>query len=237
MMARRGFGRAVLALLVGSAAAALSGCGSTDTLRYKMIVEVETPSSVKTGFAVREVAVRTPASMPMLGEDRGSTSVRGEAVAVDLPGGKTLFALLTGASGDVDYGARVADREGIWGGAQAGKLVQIWPRPPYPGSPKDHENYKRGHAMQYPMLVTFGDMADPKSVARVDPDNLAATFGPGVRLRRIMVAVTDEPVTTGIEKRLGWLLDLHGSYIDRSPIGNANNQGMSGMYFTTETFK
>jgi hypothetical protein len=55
------------------------------------------------------------------------------------------------------------------------------------------------------MLVTFTDIDDPKSVQRVDPANLAASFGPGIRLKRITVEVTDDDVTTGIEKRLRWL--------------------------------
>ena len=55
------------------------------------------------------------------------------------------------------------------------------------------------------MLVTFGDLSDPTSVEEIDPDDLAATFGEGVRLRRMTVQMTDDPVTSGIEQRLGWL--------------------------------
>ncbi|MDR4496279.1 MAG: hypothetical protein R3B74_18050 [Nitrospirales bacterium] len=41
---------------------------------------------------------------------------------------------------------------------------------------------------------------------KVDLDDLAATFGPGVALKRIMLEITDEPVTEGkIEQVLGWL--------------------------------
>jgi hypothetical protein len=43
------------------------------------------------------------------------------------------------------------------------------------------------------------------SVERVDPANLSAQFGEGVRLRRITVQVTDDDVTDGMEERLGWL--------------------------------
>jgi hypothetical protein len=57
----------------------------------------------------------------------------------------------------------------------------------------------------YPLLVTFTDTNDPKSVQRVDPANLAASFGVGVRLKRIVVEKTDEAVTVGIRERLGWL--------------------------------
>ena len=68
----------------------------------------------------------------------------------------------------------------------------------------------------YPMLVAFGDEADPTSVARVDPDDLAASFGEGVTLKRITVALTNDPVTTGIEERLGWL----PQYFDKMLDGN-----------------
>lgn len=54
----------------------------------------------------------------------------------------------------------------------------------------------------YPLLLTFTDIKDPTSVARVDPANLAASFGPGVRLKRIVVEVTDDDVTMGIEEQL-----------------------------------
>jgi hypothetical protein len=33
-----------------------------------------------------------------------------------------------------------------------------------------------------PLLVTFADINDPASVQRVDPDDLAASFGPGYAL-------------------------------------------------------
>ncbi len=52
------------------------------------------------------------------------------------------------------------------------------------------------------MLVRFRNIRDPSSVETVDPDNLAKSFGAGVRLKRITVQITDDPVTSGIDKRL-----------------------------------
>jgi hypothetical protein len=49
----------------------------------------------------------------------------------------------------------------------------------------------------YPLLVTFDDINDPTTVKRVDPDDLAASFGPGVSLNRITLTITDEPVARG----------------------------------------
>ena len=52
------------------------------------------------------------------------------------------------------------------------------------------------------------DPDDPASVKRVDPDDLAASFGPGVSLRKITLTITDEPATDGkVRELLGWLSD------------------------------
>lgn len=55
------------------------------------------------------------------------------------------------------------------------------------------------------MLVTFTNPADPKSVTRVDPNQLTASFGPGYALEAITVEVTKDKVTRGIEGKLAWL--------------------------------
>jgi len=72
------------------------------------------------------------------------------------------------------------------------------------------------------MMVTFGDLADPTSVAEVDPDYLAATFGEGVKLKRVTVELTDDPVTTGIEARLGWLPGYYDKMLDGRAINTIN---------------
>ena len=56
-----------------------------------------------------------------------------------------------------------------------------------------------------PMLVRFRDPSDPASVERVDPSDLAASFGAGVKFERMSIEITDAPVTTGIEAVLPWL--------------------------------
>jgi hypothetical protein len=68
----------------------------------------------------------------------------------------------------------------------------------------------------YPLLVTFTDMQDPTSVTRVDPANLAASFGTGVRLKRIEVEVTDDDVTTGIGETLQTIGIEEGHGLDRT---------------------
>lgn len=197
--------RTVLGLMALGAAVVLGGCGSRRTLRYKMTVEVETPQGVKTGFAVREIVIRRPPAVPMLGEDRGSISVRGEAVAVALPDGQTLFALLTSGDHVVDYAGRdvfFLFRE------LEGPHIQLWPDPPSTSRPQITN--------PLPLLVRFRDISDPTSVERVEPTALDAAFGPGVTLKRITIEKTREDVTVGIEKRLGWLGNHNDSLIPAS---------------------
>lgn len=57
----------------------------------------------------------------------------------------------------------------------------------------------------YPVFLRFRDIKDRTTVERVDPDNLAKSFGPGVRLVRVTIEITDEPVTQGTTKVPPWL--------------------------------
>jgi hypothetical protein len=80
-----------------------------------------------------------------------------------------------------------------------------------------------GWSTGYPMLVRFKDIRDPKSVEKVDPNDIAKSIGPGVTLRRITLQITDDPVTTGIEKRLGWLARQSGAlvkYPSQTPVAD-----------------
>ncbi|WP_298307471.1 hypothetical protein [uncultured Erythrobacter sp.] len=221
------------ALLIG-------GCGAEDAApdyRYRLTVEVETPEGHKTGSSVIEVqqTVMRPGSSP--GNVGVSRRVRGEAVAVDLPGDQTLFALLR-SENNVDWASYVYvylkpaapekefvdqldDVLEVKGERQ---LPRMWP----PVAWLEERS-------AYPMMVTFGDLDDPTSVQRVDPDDLAASFGEGVELKRVTVELTDEPVTTGIEERLGWLPHyydkmLDGNRLRRSDAENrfANNLSLGG---------
>jgi hypothetical protein len=51
-------------------------------------------------------------------------------------------------------------------------------------------------------------------------DNLAATFGKGVRLKNITIEMTDEPVTDAeVEKHLPWLKNNPLGYLDGQSSG------------------
>lgn len=198
------------------AMALLSSCNyRSEEFRYRMTVEVDTPQGLRTGSSVIEVEVSDPGpdSLPEAGI---TTRVRGEAVAVDLPGGKVLFALLRSPD-SVD--------------AASGYAYKALNPGQYRGDYAFIERTKELKRMRgtgvlppdaYPMLVTFGDPNDPMSVMEADPDNLAATFGEGISIKRITIRITDEPVTTAIDDRLGWLSEYPEPRLDPDFRGSTN---------------
>jgi len=184
--------------------------------RYRLTVEVETPEGLKTASSVIEVeqSMARAGGSPL--HSQIYRRIKGEAVAVDLPGGKTLFALLR-SDNDIEWASKVMQMlapevAGEEGDEKFDNVLLIKGKVEVPRTFPAVAWIPERSA--YPMMVTFGDLADPTSVAQVDPDDLAATFGEGVKLKRITVELTDDAVTTGIEKRLGWLSDYPEPRLD-----------------------
>lgn len=210
MIARRRF----LALaLAGASICALPACdaGPTIEFNYRLTVDIETPDGVRSGYSVIKYWGQQRSSNKLDPYAGGlGAHARGEAVAVDLPGGRTLFALLQTET-DVDaataypglaFADEIRDEADITKRLQLLQSLKGQTRP----LPRTEMTLANGgtEVSAYPMLVTFKDIKDPTSVARVDPDDLPASFGAGYQLKSISVTITDEPMTIGIEKRLRW---------------------------------
>lgn len=200
----------------------------TPTYRYRLTVEVETPQGLRSGSSVIEVRTDVAGEYSIPTPGRVSTHVRGEAVAVDLPGGKTLFALLrseesVGWAGAVMFNLTpraprteagdtflhtFADMLKLEG---AITLPRYWPK-------RREDTPAEPPRSAYPMLVTFADLSDATSVEPVDPNDLAASFGEGVRLNRITAEMTDAAVTSGIKARLMWADGFRKRHFDGSSI-------------------
>jgi hypothetical protein len=188
---------------------ALPGCAGArrHTVRFKMTVEVDTPQGLKTGLSVMEMSAAT--ASPLMQPGTGKTvdiKFKGEAVAVDLPGEQTLFALVTdGYNGGIQDIRSVFIRNFDPTNPSSEKLVALFETLASPQSiGRTVDVVDRPYALR-PPLVRFRDIRDPKTVELVDPNDLSKSFGPGVKLKRIFLTVVDEPVTVGIGKRLTWL--------------------------------
>lgn len=185
-------GRAMLrltrrAVLLSAAALPLAGCWlfSGGEWKKKITVTVTTPNGEVSGSVVRWEKMTED---PVLASSHSKE--RGEAVVVEVSKGRYLFALIE--AGKPDSALLYFPGEAPL--KSTGKL-----------------NRKIGQSIivppsMYPMLVSFKDINDPKSVFEVKPDRLASAFGAGYSLKSITLEITDEPVTEGVvEGVLGWL--------------------------------
>jgi hypothetical protein len=198
---------------------ALTGC-ERYSWHQKLTVTVETPAGEVSASSVSAVSWRKHWIQT---DGMGwSFDLTGEAVVVEVTPGRYLFALLKGA-GTTEYmcsvaAASIAGREGrVINGALFGEVE---------GKRNRAAGVITVPEVQYPKLVTFGDIADPASMKLVDPEDLAASFGPGVRLKSVTLEVTDEAVTEGVvEGVLGWVGKITGrlkptakKYADESTV-------------------
>lgn len=235
-----------LGALVGLAVS-LSGCSNSAEVRYKVIVEVDDNGVTRSGFSVMSFTLSKPTVALATPYD---AKFIGEAVEVDLGGGRSLYALLVDEENDGgtvklwpehlfgDLSSERSERVRMIRDIASDKGAErVVPRfdPPISNS--------REPMVQYPLLVRFRDRSEPTSLEAVGPEALDRSFGPGVTLKAIKVQITDEPVTTGIKNRLNWLEPLgrqRSTLIpnpprllkDSSPI-----QRVSPSAFTTELYK
>jgi hypothetical protein len=171
--------------------------------KYRLTVEVETPAGMKSASGVMAV-------VPDRGYSRGGhTTTSGDALFVDLGGGKNLLALMAhrDKSLDLDGMNYLALRAY---GAAGGKHVSFNEMSRMTGVVP-----VKGELM--PLLATFSDLADPGTMRDVPPDDLETVMGHGYHLRAVTVEVVPngfwpldfggalgEPVTRGILTRLAW---------------------------------
>ena len=187
---------------------ALTGCGRSETYRYKLTLSLDTPDGIKTGFNVVELRY-FEVSIPARGEMHQTA---GQALFIDLGSGRRpLIALLTRIRRANEVGTNFDEYRWLedspspviakvcLGGAGNLDWIEM--------ARQFNERCRRPLSIttvELPDLVTFGDVNDPKSVMMVDPSNLAETLGPGVSWRSMTLQVTDEPLTRGIDKHLPW---------------------------------
>jgi hypothetical protein len=188
----------------------LSACTTGYSWNQKLTVEVNTPAGVKTGASV--VGIKVTSGQLGLSQTAAAYRVTGEATVVEVAPGKYLFALLGERSTNelathtwADQLPRNADE--AWTKIEALREKRDVPR------------------AEYPLLVTFSDLNDPKSVKEVKPDRLADVFGAGFALKAVTLEITDEAVTGGkCDSVLNWLNEFYDTRLDGSTIGTLESK-------------
>jgi hypothetical protein len=170
--------------------------------KYRLTVEVETPEGTKSASGVMSVH-------PDRSYSRGGhTRIRGDAVWVDLGGGKNLVALLAHIDKTLDLDGMnyLALRAYKAAGRNVSfnELSRLTGVVPVTGA-------------LIPVLVTFTDARDPATARTMSPDDVGAILGGAYRLHGVAVEVVPngvwpldfggplgDPVTRGIEAKLPW---------------------------------
>jgi hypothetical protein len=170
--------------------------------KYRLTVEVETPEGVKSASGI--MAVHPDRSYSR----GGKTRTRGDAVFVDLGGGKNLLALLAHVDQSVELDG--INYLALRAYNAAGRKVSF-----------NEMNRVTGavpvQGALIPVLLTFTDLDDPLTARAVPPENMDATLGKGFRLHGMAAegvpngawpldfgGPLGEPVTRGIETKLPW---------------------------------
>lgn len=213
----------------------LSACQRDNSWNQRLTIVVETPTGEVSGSSVTKVVKTETSGSLVLPEARGvRSSVVGEAVVVEVTPGRYLFALLSGSGEEKRdathwvYPAYNLDAAGSYFGAMSIVMSQVYDTP-VPLPPEG-----------WPLMVTFADIADPASVARVNPNDLAASFGSGVRLKAVTLEITRAEVTEGVvEGVLPWLKAIGSNRLDGQRFGTVNTDNpfansLAAGLFTTE---
>jgi hypothetical protein len=207
----------------------------TCTFRYKLTAEVMTPEGLKSGSSVIEVSYSSGHPIPNPGRWSADT-VTGEAVYVDLGGGKNLFVLL-----GTDKWKRLASRkpgreesiDGIDGGNDAiveknlgeGSLNVLWmPVHIYklgrkPGNERQMQN--RADALlgqpsiqvpfkNLPLIGSFSDLSKPDSFEALVPNEINKVLGDGYVLQSVKIQIVTETPVEKVSLVLPWLGKLVG---------------------------
>jgi len=182
------------------------------TLRYRLTLEAEVDGKPAIGSGVIEITYAKAARILSPGEY--GARFRGEAVILDLGARGVLFALLKEGQDSRSAPDYIVLRAFNFSG---GAL-------PSPAEDGIRQVSRLSGKVELPLtslplLVRFRDINDPLTVEKVDPINLAASFGPDVKLTRATVEIVSAglwplsflrfnrpSITTGIESRLPWLL-------------------------------
>jgi hypothetical protein len=201
--------RLLTSILISLAAVGLVGCGG-NSWHQKLTVTVNTPLGEVSGSSVSEVqlTLAEDALWTTSGYAYGA-SHSGEAVVVEVAPSKYLFAVLEENQKILALKLIAGDR--AWGQPEKADLEKV----------EAHRGPVTLSSIDYPLLVTFANINDPKSVMEVKPDKLVESFGPGFALKSITLEITDEVVTKGqTEKVLPWLKDQVGLNLDGSRTSN-----------------
>lgn len=200
--------------MIGLAALVLVSCTESYEWNQKVTVVIGTPKGDVAGSSVQAISFKKYKKALLMEGNSSSWTVTGEAVAVPLPNGRYVFALI---ESDTIYGESHHLLQGL-----------VHPRI----GARTHEALARAAAQPVgsrfpltgklrPMLVTFSDISDPRSILEITPSNISRNIGAGYSIKSIYLEVTDEePRRVGIRDIIPFL-NYKNFNPEEKPIKNA----------------
>jgi hypothetical protein len=187
-------------------------------VRYRLSVEVQDGDQTKTGSSVIDVSYAIQPDYIWVGPNSRPGTIAGYAPTVDLGEKGLLF--LTFVNAD-----RTPDQIRARGKALFCLMDDLWCLPfaayDKPGTGVvarpfgrlkvelaellHHSGPRDVPFILLPQLARFRDINDPRTFVPVSPDNLAASFSPGVQLKRAILQLTGDPVTPQPQVWPQWL--------------------------------
>lgn len=202
IMTKRKISTILIAVLfvVGSGYLAYAEIYASYIVRYKVTINIETPEGIRSGSAIREVSNSASKIKTIDFPQSGNPAFFiGEAVVIELGERGAVFAVLR-----VDPYQELYDAFPIKGSSTVEGIKYY--RSLKPGTKTSLP--ERG----YPNFVRFSNQSDPKSIElvlnveqtasppyerRITKNKFEEIFGEGVRIREILIEITDDPVTKG----------------------------------------
>ena len=210
--------------------------GQSATKRFRVIATVEVDGQKVEGSTVMEVTY-AKVEHSLIGRG-GDTTLKGEALILDLKGRGTVYVLPfqvdpSGSLGEVyEYGVLnslgTENSIGTLSSQDFDRIRQARGRIPF----------RNGNPTRLPAFVAFRDEKNPKTIYEVDPKNLGQSF-PGVRFVGLDIEFTDARVTNVLKQRLPWLENPnHEQRFERDPPGRlrAYVDSPIGFKITTDHF-
>ncbi len=190
--------------LVALAFLMLRGCFGT-SWNQRMTLVIETPQGEVSGSSVTKVSFSPRNKIILRDLDSSTLRLRGEAAMVEVLPGRWLFALLPDQERLIYTYVSDQQADGHIGLEEAIPLIQDQ-TDPLTLDPKSKNSLDL--ASRFPILAAFDDITKPETVREVDPEDLAAVFGEGVRLKAVTLEITDDAVTEGRVEDLPFWLEL-----------------------------
>ncbi|MEP5937553.1 MAG: hypothetical protein ABJ239_04445 [Erythrobacter sp.] len=196
----------------------LSACGllvacnpipKTDQFSYRMTLEIDTPSGIRSSSAVRRVKKTEPYFDGFFGPTAPRWTAEGEAVAIDLPNGRPLFAVLAGAPYNSSQPHQTMARLFDSRNAMLGQEIDLW-------TSQGGDALLNNREVLRPMLVVLVEPSDPASVVEIDPSGESDKLGHGVSIQKISVALTGEAPGFTLVERYPWISSYSNKWLNGS---------------------